>query len=77
MYIEEYLKSKVGNPIDFANAILKNEKTMKGEPKVHYSLLKYKKLVSYDILTDKSENVTLVQLMSSLGNVNCAISVVG
>ena len=30
---------------------------------------------SYDILTDTSEHVTLVQLMSSLGNVNHSISV--
>ena len=32
---------------------------------------------SYDILTDISENVTLVQLIDSLVNVNHAISVVG
>ena len=32
---------------------------------------------SYDILTDISEHVTLVQLMDYLGNVNHAISVVG
>ena len=31
----------------------------------------------FDILTDISEHVTLVQLMYSLVNVNCAISVVG
>ena len=31
----------------------------------------------YDILTDMSEHVTLVQLMDYLGNVNHAISVVG
>ena len=31
----------------------------------------------YKILEDISENVTLVQLMDSLGNVNHAISVVG
>ena len=44
---------------------------------MHYSLRKYKNKGSYDILTDISENVTLVQLMDSLGNVNHAISVVG
>ena len=32
---------------------------------------------SYDIMTDISEHVTLVQLMDSLDNVNHAISVVG
>ena len=31
----------------------------------------------YKLLEDISENVTLVQLMDSLGNVNHAISVVG
>ena len=32
---------------------------------------------SYDIMTDISEHVILVQLMEYLGNVNHAISVVG
>ena len=67
----------MGNCIDFANTILKNENKIKGKPKVHYSLRKYKKKGSYDILTDMSDNVTLVQLIYSLGNVNNAISVVG
>ena len=39
--------------------------------------MKYKKKVSYDILKDISEYVTLVCLMYSLVNVNNAISVVG
>ena len=39
--------------------------------------MKYKQTGSYKILKDISENVTLVQLMDSLGNVNHAISVVG
>ena len=52
-------------------------KTIKGEPRVYYSLRKYKKMGSYDILTDISEHVTLFQLMDYLGNVNHAISVVG
>ena len=74
---EEHLKSKLGNRIDFENAILKNENRIKGEAKVHYILRKYKKKGSYDILTDISEHVTLVQLMDYLGNVNHSISVVG
>ena len=53
----------MGNRIDFESAILKNKKRIKGEPKVHYSLMKYKQTGSYDILTDIIENVTLVQLM--------------
>ena len=50
---------------------------MKGEPKFHYSLVKYKKKGSYDILKYISENITLVQFMYSLINFNHAISVVG
>ena len=67
----------MGNRIYFSNAILKKEKKLKGEPRVHYSLRKYKKKGSYDILTDLSENFTLVQLIDSLVNVSHAISVVG
>ena len=50
---------------------------MKGEPKVHYSLVKYKKKGSYDIMKYISEHVTLVRLIDSFLNVNRAISVVG
>ena len=71
------MKTKVGNRIDFSNAILENENKIKGGPKVHYSLAKYKKKGSHDILTDRSENVTLVQLMDYLVNVNHAISTLG
>ena len=53
----------MGNRIDFANAILKNEKTIKGEPRVYYSLGKYIKKGSYDILTYIIETFTLVQLV--------------
>ena len=49
----------------------------KGETRVHYKLMKYKMMGEYEILEDISANVTLVQLMDSLGNVNHAISVVG
>ena len=71
------MMSKVGNCIDFTNAILKNEKIIKGKPKVNYGLMKYKQTGYYNNLKDISENVTLFQLMDSLGNVNHAISVVG
>ena len=43
---------------------------------MYYSLVKYKKKGSYDIVIDISKNVTLVQLIYSLGNVYRAISVV-
>ena len=58
--IEESLKSKLGNHVDFANTILKNEKRIKVEPRAYYSLRKYKKKGYYDILIDISEHVTLV-----------------
>ena len=71
------MKSEVGNHIDFANDIFKNKKINRGEAKLHYNLIKYKKKSLYKILEDISENITLVQLIDSLGNVNHAISVVG
>ena len=67
----------MGNRIYFANVILKSENKIQGKSKVYYSLRRYKKKGSYDILTYLSERVTLVQLLYSLGNVNNAISVVG
>ena len=63
MCVEELLKSEVGNRIVFANHILKNNKINEGEARVHYNLIKYKKMREYKILEDISENVTLVQLM--------------
>ena len=44
---------------------------------MHYSLVKYNKKGSYDILKEIIEHVTLVQLLDSLGNVNHDISIVG
>ena len=67
----------MGNCIDFGNAILRNEKIINGEPKVHYILMKYKKMGSYDILTDMSEHFSLVKFMEYLVNVDHAISVIG
>ena len=65
----------MGNHIDFANDILKNE-NIQGKPRVYYILRKYKNMGSYDIMKNISEHVNLVQLMDYLGNVNHAISVV-
>ena len=77
MRIKESLKSEVGNRIDFSNDIMLNNKINKGEARVHYKLIKYKKKGDYKILEDISANVTLVQLMDSLVNLNRAISVIG
>ena len=71
------MRSEVGNRIDFANEIMLKRKRNKGEARVHYKLMKYKKMGDYKILEDTSENVNLVQLMDSIGYVNHAISVVG
>ena len=71
------MKSDLGNRIHFANEIILNRKRNKGEARVHYKLIKYKKKGGYKILEDVSANITLVQLMDSIGNFNHAIIVVG
>ena len=76
MRVEESLKSKVGHRINYANDTLKNKKGNVGGVRVHYNLIKYKKMHEYKILEDISANVTLDQLMYSLVNVNHAIIVV-
>ena len=63
MRIEESLNSEVGNHIDYANDILKNNRRIVGEVRVHYNLIKYKKKGENKILEDISANVTLVQLI--------------
>ena len=55
----------------------KFELLFRDEPKVHYNLIKYKKMHEYKITKNISENVTLVKLMDSLGNANHSMSVVG
>ena len=77
MRIEESMNSEVGNCIDFANDIMINNQINKGGAMVHYKLIKYKKKGGYKILENISSNVTLVQLMDSLVNVNHSISVFG
>ena len=70
------MKSEVGNLNNFATDIMQNKKINKGETRVHYLLIKYKKMGEYEILVNISANVTSVQLMDSLGSVNHDISVV-
>ena len=56
---------------------MKNRRKIKGEHNLRYNMTIWKKNDAFDILNVMSENVTLVQLMDSLGNVNHAISIVG
>ena len=59
------------------NYIIKNIRKIKGEQNLIYNLTIQNENYVFDILNNISENVTLVQIMDSLGNVNHAISVYG
>ena len=65
------------NRIQFANDIMSNRRKIKVEQNLRYNLTIWSKNDAFDILNDISENVTLVQLMDSLGNVNHANIIVG
>ena len=56
---------------------MKNRRRTKDEQNLQYNQTIKKKNDAFDNLIGISEDVTLVQLMYSLGNVNHAISVVG
>ena len=56
---------------------MKNRRNIKGEQNLQYNLTIWEKNDAFDIINDISENVTLVKLMDSLGNVNHDISIVG
>ena len=55
---------------------MRNRRKTKGEQNLQYNLTIWKRNDEFDILNDISEDVTLVQLMDSLGNVNHAIIIV-
>ena len=55
--------------------MMKNREKIKGEQNLRYNLTIWKKVYAFDILNYISENVTLLQLMDSLGNVNNSISI--
>ena len=60
----------------FANAIMSDQAKKLGEQRLHYHIKKWQRrdnLIFYDI----SENVTLVQLIENVGNVNYAVNIVG
>ena len=61
----------------FADAIMTNRRRIKVEQNPVYNLMIWKKNDIFDILKTISENVTLMQLMDSLGNVNHDISIEG
>ena len=56
---------------------MSNRIKIKGEQNLRYNMMIWRGNYAFDILNDNSENVTLLQLMDSLGNVNHAISIVG
>ena len=63
--------------INFDNDIIKKRRKIKCEHNLQYNLTIWKKNIDFDNLNDISEDVTLVQLMDSPGNVNHDISIVG
>ena len=56
---------------------MKKRRKIKGEQNLQYNLTIWKKNDDFYILNDTSEDVTLVQLMDSLVNMNHAISILG
>ena len=56
---------------------MSNRRKIKGEHNLRYNLKIWKKNDAFYILNNIIENVTLVQLVDSLGNINHAISIVG
>ena len=77
--IEELLtleKEDCKNIIHFSNAIMSDRRKIKGEQNLIYNLTIWKKNDYFDIINDINENLTLVQLIESLGNFNRAISIV-
>ena len=70
-------KNVFKNIIHFGNDVLSNRRKIKGEQNLRYNLTIWSKNDAFDILNDISSNVTLVQLMDSLENVNHDIIIVG
>ena len=63
--------------IAFATAIPEDQVCNPGEQSLHYNIKTWIKQVSFEIIHDISENVTLVKLMGTVGNMNHAVSIVG
>ena len=56
---------------------MSNRRKIKGEQNLGYNLTIWSENDAFGILNDISEDVTLVKLTESLGNVNHAIIIVG
>ena len=56
---------------------MSNRRKIKGERNLRYNLTIWSENCAFGILNDIIENVTLVHLMDSLVNLNCAIIIVG
>ena len=70
-------KENCKNIIHFDNAIMSNRRKIKGIHNLRYNLTIWRENYAFGILNDIRENVTLVQLMDSLVNVNNYISILG
>ena len=80
MRIEEWLHFQCKGYKDiivFYNSIMKYHVRNPGDQRLHYNIKKEIKQCSFDILRDISENITLVQFMETVGNVNDAVIIVG
>ena len=55
---------------------MSNRRIIKGEHNLRYNLTIWRENDNFDILNEIIDNVTLVQLMESLGNVNHYISII-
>ena len=55
---------------------MKDKLRHKGEQHLIYNLKKWVNKVAFDILNNISENVTLVELTDTIGNLNHSISIV-
>ena len=67
----------LNNIIHFSTAIMPMRRKIKGEQNLRYNLTIRRKNDAFDILNDIIENVTLLQLVESLRNVNHAINTEG
>ena len=56
---------------------MSNRRKIKGKQNLIYNMTIWREIDSFDILNDITENITVVQLMDSLVNLNHDIIIVG